>query len=248
MLMAGRLPPGFLPGTLAASLRAMPTWQRRLIAAVLVSMILHAAVLLGLRAGSAGNMGSAGNQSAQPVVLVAHLAGENSPGTESQIAEASPTAALNPAPAGLPLREPAGVSLPAITAPPANASPGRPGAGALPLDLLRVREYYLASRLHKAPVALEPFRFDYPAESTVRDGRVVARILINERGGVDDVIIDLAEPPGTFEANTVASLLRARFSPGELHYQPVRSQIAVEVRYQNPEGVPGGMTVTATGP
>jgi len=118
----------------------------------------------------------------------------------------------------------------------------------MPLDLLRVRDYYLSSRLHKPPAALEPFRFDYPAESTVRDGRVMARILINERGGVDDVIIEKADPPGTFEANTVASLLRARFSPGELHRQPVPSQISVEVRYHNPEGIPGGMTVTATGP
>lgn len=230
----------------------MPGWQRRLGVAVTISMILHAAVLLGLRAGSAGGMGSMGSMDihgASPI-LVAHLAGEKSPGNASDIAAAVQPTPLSPALSGTPARETAG-AIATTTATPAalaSASLGRAGAGMLPLDLLRIRDYYLASRLHKPPVALAPFRFDYPAESTVRDGMVMARVLINARGTVDDVIIDRADPPGAFEANTVASLLRARFSPGELHQQAVPSQISVEVRYQNPEGSPGGMTITATGP
>jgi len=208
-------------------LKALPLWQRRLTLAILVSLTLHGLAFFGLRAGRTEH------HPGQSALLMAHLVDVTPAGG---VQESSPAAnAATQTETG------------SSSAKPDSAS-ATAGAGDLPLDLQQTRTYYLASRLHKAPVSLEKLSFDYPAESTVRDGVVMARILINERGSVDDVIIDKADPPGTFEANTVASLLRARFSPGELFRQPVPSQLSVEVRYQNPEGTRGGMTITAVGP
>lgn len=228
-----------LPGTTAARLRSMPLWQRRLAMGIVISLILHGLAIFGLRAGGTGAQGT------QTTMLLAHLVPAASTGDVAEADPAPLTATKASTTGTTPSDTEAGGKAAQNISP---AAAGRSGAGALPLDLLQTKTYYLAARLHKAPVALEKFRFDYPTESTVRDGLVVARVLINERGSVDDVIIDRADPPGMFEANTVASLLRARFSPGELHRQPVPSQISVEVRYQNPEGTPGGMSITATGP
>ena len=211
-------------------LRALPPWQRRMTLAVLASIALHAAAIYGVRAGwvDAAPGGSS--------LLIAHLVALPPADDDPETKPADePIRSITDRPSPLPTTQ-------------ADSAITDVGSDALPLALKPTKSYYLASHLTRAPAPLEGIRFDYPAESTVREAVVVARVLINERGGVDNVLIDKADPPGMFEANTVASLMRTRFSPGELRQKQVASQISMEVHYQNPDGTPGGMSVTAVGP
>ena len=85
-----------------------------------------------------------------------------------------------------------------------------------------------------APTAKGDIVFEYPEDSQLRDGIVQVRVLINAQGTVDDAIVEVADPPGVFDAAAVKALLRAKFSPGSLHGIAVASQLIVEVIYKDP--------------
>jgi TonB family protein len=61
---------------------------------------------------------------------------------------------------------------------------------------------------------------------------VVLRLLINERGTVDEVTVVRAEPIGVFEKSALAAFRGARFSPGMRYGAAVKSQLLVEVQYR----------------
>ncbi|HKW36937.1 MAG TPA: energy transducer TonB, partial [Burkholderiales bacterium] len=63
-------------------------------------------------------------------------------------------------------------------------------------------------------------------------GRVVARVLINELGSADRVVIESADPPGVFENSVVSAFGRARYRPGTLAGRAVKSQMRVEVSFE----------------
>jgi hypothetical protein len=66
-------------------------------------------------------------------------------------------------------------------------------------------------------------------------GRLLARVLIGERGSVDRVLIDESDLPAPFEQAAIDAFLQARYTPGQVDGRPVRSQLRIEVSY---EGVP----------
>jgi protein TonB len=68
----------------------------------------------------------------------------------------------------------------------------------------------------------------------VREGRVLLRIYINERGLTDRVAVVRAEPAGIFDESAIAAFGGARYSPGTLEGMAVKSQILLEVDYRNP--------------
>lgn len=202
--------------------RRVSRGTRRLLLAIAASIALHATAVATLRAGR--GEGAGGGTSAA-TRLTARLVTQSEAGVPSSPPASSAAAAEHAMQEALASRRQAGRS----------DRPTRPAAsGTLPLDIVRTGQYYLASRLQVPPRAIGDLLLEYPEDSPLRDGVVVARVLINARGGVDEAIIEAADPPGVFDSAAVKGLLKSRFSPGSLHGIAVASQLLLEVRYRAP--------------
>ena len=124
-----------------------------------------------------------------------------------------------------PVQAPVGTALgPQARAPHRGAAPGVP---------LPAPYYHRTSELTERPAPLQPIepRFPPGAPDT---GRMKLRLYINERGLVDAVDITEAEPAGVFEEAAAEAFGAARFRPGYKDKTPVKSQIALEVRFGEP--------------
>lgn len=63
---------------------------------------------------------------------------------------------------------------------------------------------------------------------------LVLRLLINELGEVDKVLIEDSSLPAAAESSIIQSFLRMRFEPGRMENIPVKSQIRIEVTLDFP--------------
>jgi len=119
---------------------------------------------------------------------------------------------------------------PAASATKANAAVG----AAAPLadaPLAAAPDYAFGARLDPGPRPLSDIEPDYPDMTRLREGVVVLRLLISEKGTVDNVAVVRAEPRGIFEQAAIDAFSKARFSPGLAAGTPVKSQITVEVQF-----------------
>ena len=188
--------------------------RRRLVIALAISLALHAALIFGVRSGRGHGGGAMDGTGGSSRIAVRFMAAEVLAPDPAQN-----SVAQNPMPAGASL-----------------AAGGRSRAaatGALPLDFSLTRQYYLASRINKAPLLLGKLQFDFPEGIEQRNGTVIVKVLINASGGVDDAMVESSDPPGVFDASAVQVLAKAKFSPGELIGQQVPSQLLYEVHYSN---------------
>jgi len=135
----------------------------------------------------------------------------------------------------------------ASTKPTADVAPGRAGtaqddplpaaatarnaAGGAAAPLAAAPDYAFGVRLDPGPRPLSDIEPDYPDMAQLREGVVVLRLLISERGAVDNVAVVRAEPRGIFEQAAIEAFSKARFSPGLAAGTPVKSQITVEVQF-----------------
>lgn len=115
-------------------------------------------------------------------------------------------------------------SLPAAT----TATSASAGADT---PLAAAPDYAFGVRLDPGPRPLTDIEPDYPDMKYLREGVVVLRLLISEKGGVDNVAVVRAEPRGIFEQAAIEAFSKARFSPGLAAGTPVKSQITVEVQF-----------------
>jgi protein TonB len=142
--------------------------------------------------------------------------------------EPGPTALLARMQAASPVQTPTRRTRPSekpmARAPHVAAAPGAPLPGPY---------YYRISELSERPAPLEQIepRFPPGAPDT---GRMKLRLYINERGLVDAVDITEAEPAGVFEEAATEAFAAARFRPGYKDRIPVKSQLALEVRFGEP--------------
>jgi len=165
---------------------------------------------------------------APPVVAPPRLPGVDRASSERPRAQplavpAGPTAAAEPAQA--PAKDD-----PAASATTANAA----GGAAAPLadaPLAAAPDYAFGARLDPGPRPLSDIEPDYPDMARLREGVVVLRLLISEKGAVDNVAVVRAEPRGIFEQAAIDAFSKARFSPGLAAGTPVKSQITVEVQF-----------------
>jgi len=231
---------------------------RRLTGAALAVVGFHVA-LLTFRPGVApGNFVA---PSASPVMAVRMLrpppdvaaapSGSPAAPTVAALAPVVPTPALadpsRPPVIDRPLSErPRPQPLPASIAPTAAAA-GRAGsaqeeplpaaattkntAGGADAPLAAAPDYAFGARLDPGPRPLSDIEPDYPDMAHLREGVVVLRLLISERGAVDNVAVVRAEPRGIFEQAAIDAFSKARFSPGLAAGTPVKSQITVEVQF-----------------
>jgi TonB family protein len=108
-------------------------------------------------------------------------------------------------------------------------------------SLLKPASQYLpASQLDRRPAPNSEINPVPPKGSESRGGRVVARVLINESGKADRVIVESSEPRGLFDASVVAAFGTALYRPGYKSGVAVKSQMRVEVRIepQDPSPAP----------
>jgi protein TonB len=93
--------------------------------------------------------------------------------------------------------------------------------------------YHKLSELTERPAPLERIEPHFPPGAP-DSGRLKMRLYINENGLVDAVDIMDAEPAGVFEEAAARAFAAARFRPGHKDASPVKSQIALEVRFGEP--------------
>lgn len=84
----------------------------------------------------------------------------------------------------------------------------------------------------------------YPESAGLREGRVTLRLLINEKGIVDDVMVLQSFPKTVFDDAAMSAFRPARFSPGQILGMAVKSQITIEVEFMP---VNRGANVTGRG-
>ena len=94
---------------------------------------------------------------------------------------------------------------------------------------------YLPRRLlTQAPISDRPFELPYPPTGPVQGHYVaVAALYIDEHGGVRDVRFEGEPLPSALHEAARESFLGARFSPGEVEGQPVKSRIRIEVTFES---------------
>ena len=199
-----------------------PALTPRLAAALGASLALHACLIValdalpwGMRWGEFGIVEPGGARALR--VALHPLAAE----------AAAPAAPAAPAASAQPQAE-----APRARSPDAAAGPARQRAFS-PLPAAR---HYTTRELDVRPGILVRVEPEYPEAAARRflSGRVVARLLIDESGAVEKVLIVSAEPPGYFEASAHQAFLAARFTPGMKDGRPVRVQMLLEISFDSP--------------
>lgn len=96
--------------------------------------------------------------------------------------------------------------------------------------------YFPPQELSRKPQPAGPVPLNYPAESPlVPRGSIVLRLLINEAGNVDHVIVEKSELPKELEEVAKLAFSQARFQPGIRENRPANSQLMIEVTFEGDE-------------
>lgn len=138
------------------------------------------------------------------------------------------------------LPRPAVVPRPADTGQTAMSTPNTAPAPVAGPELKLIPDDYYTSR--EVDVRAEPVndvQLVYPrlAYQNRVKGRVILRILINERGGIDQVSVLESEPRGTFEEAALTATWALQFSPAKKHGRSVKSRKDIEVTFDPYESI-----------
>lgn len=124
---------------------------------------------------------------------------------------------------------------PAVTVTaPDRAARGREGARAAPTapsGVLAAPVYVPAEQLDERPQIRSHIEPAFPLDANAAAGRVVLRLLIDERGNVDKAIVLDGEPASPFAVAAVEAFSPARFSPGRKDGVAVKSALSVELNF-----------------
>ena len=232
---------------------AIPPRLRRPLAAVWISLGLHAALiaLVQVAPPSAVDTGAPviearleSPRAALPAVDVPPLAPAAEAPDDSvqdvprlapgETAEALPVAE----PAAPPPVQAAPVAAAAQPAVPASAAPPPAPAASAPLPGVTISSavdltYYSTRDVDVPPHALREIVPDYPAAADRQrlSGKVRLQLKLEADGRVSDVAVVSAVPPGMFEDSALKAFRDARFAPAQKGGRPVRAQVLIEVEY-----------------
>jgi TonB family protein len=209
----------------AAPQRALPL-RPALAGAVLASLVLHVCAVLGFH-GPSGAMLAVYSA---PAMSVRVIAGSAAVVVRQSVIEESARAATS---ATAPEQSSISLASRAARPPAAPAAAGAP-VPPIPTDasgLPAAPAYRGVAGLDASPAPLHDILPEYPPSAGQQEGSVVLRLLINEKGHVDNVAVVRAFPKGFFEAASIAAFAPAEFSPGSFLGVPVKSQIMVEVHF-----------------
>ena len=201
--------------------------RQRLMRCLAISASLHLLLVLSI----APRIGAAGTPHAAPppavsAALTGFLVARVSSGVDG---------ASNHWPVA-PWKPPANDSV--VTAPAEPTVPQSESGPSLdiPAQLVPLAEphYFRASELDRRPRALSDIQPQFPpsAEGST-SGRIVLRLLINETGLVDAIVVEHSELPRTFQDSAIDAFSKAVFAPGEIGGNAVGSEMRIEISYEN---------------
>jgi len=202
-------------------------WMR-LIKAVVLSFLLHLALLVGIPVNPTGGVPE------MVSVITARLepaTADSEPAAAESVdvvpdAMPAPRTDKPPKPAD-PKAETKAEPVRAIEQPPASPASG------IEVPFIRDPTYYPAKQLDVYPQPLGQIRLDYPesAASAKVDGRLLVLLLIDEFGVVNDASVVESQPEGYFEDAALAVFRAARFSPAQKQGRAVKSRVLLQVKY-----------------
>ena len=233
----------------------IPPRLRRPLAAVWISLALHAAVIALVQVAP-----PAGISVESPVIEVHLVSTQAAPTAKEtppsspvvQQPDAAPVTQLAPsaAPEVLPVAKPVAPtpSSPSVESPPAVPQPAAPAAAvsapsAAPAAPAPVPSatltssvdltYYNARDLDVQPHAVRIIRPDYPvaADRQKLSGTLRLQLKLEADGRVSDIEVVSANPPGLFEDSAIKAFRDARFVPAQKNGRPVRALVVIEVVY-----------------
>lgn len=117
---------------------------------------------------------------------------------------------------------------PAIAPLKSNQPADTPNALTLPMDV-----YYLSSEVDIRAEPLNEVNLVYPLkpyQQRIR-GSVRLHIFVNERGGIDKIVMVDAKPAGLFEEAALEAVTKLEFSPAIKNGVPVKNRKTVEVNF-----------------
>lgn len=233
----------------AADVPLLPPRLRRLLAAVWISIGLHAALLALVHVAPPSTA-----QVGEPVIEARLVPAprvapaietptraavpERSPAPpqrEARLAPSEHAEALPVAPAvaepPVPAAPPAAASpAPSGTAPAPAAAPAAPG---ITIPSVVDLTYYAARDWGVPPRALRKVEPDYPddADRQRLSGSVRLQLKLEEDGRISDIKVVSATPPGVFEESAIKAFRNVRFSPAQRNGQPVRALVLITVEF-----------------
>lgn len=230
----------------------------RFVWALLFSLLLHASMLLLVQAGPPRGKGRALAGSGGVIEATLRPAAPESPTAPSLPAPPATQPPVPQAPVTATLAVPASPS--SVAASPAAQPPASPqpstsaeqanlqregldlaagaGAGGESFVAIPLLPPLPVQRgLTRRPSLLAPVNFSYPANIRVQGGRVRVRILLDSKGKVEDMRVMEAVPPGVFDQAALAALRLARYAPGFVGPNALRSYLFMEVTFgPGPQG------------
>ena len=120
---------------------------------------------------------------------------------------------------------------------PAQNTPTNAAAG-IETGLAPAR-YYTSREVGVRAAPLNDITFVYPQlayQNRIR-GRVALRILINERGEIDDISVVESEPRGVFDDTALGATKMLAFSPAIRDGRPVKSEKTIEIVFDPYESI-----------
>jgi len=233
---------------------SIPPRLRRPLAAIWISLGLHAAVIALVQVSP-----PAGVNAEEPVIDVRLVSPPAAPPAVetpppppvARKPDVAPVARLVPRaePEALPVAKPVAqpAEPPAVEEPPAEPQPTAPAVPAAvaapsgspvpaPAQTLTSSvdlTYYSARDLDVQPHALQAIRPDYPsaADRQRLSGKLRLQLKLEADGRVVDVDVVSATPPGVFEDSAIKAFREARFAPAQKNGRPVRALVLIEVLY-----------------
>jgi hypothetical protein len=204
--------------------------QRRFWIALGVSLILHAILLgwpwaVGERHGESAFQGGMVAGGRFEVRLVSPAQGALQAGEPQRTGDAPQTLSVVPVPSiRQGTEDGSGAADGGLPSSPPEANPVLPGFPDV--------RYFAKEELSKEPRLVGNVSLDPPRGVSPPDGAKIAlRLWIKETGSVDRIVVVRTSLPVIMTEFTVAAFAAARYQPGEINGEAVKSQLAIEVTY-----------------
>jgi protein TonB len=227
----------------------IPTRLQRPLAAVWVSLGLHAALIALVQVAPPVSTGlngpviearlvpshTAAPASNRPPVEPLAAVPDSPPETEAPLLTPSETAEALPV--AQPVAPRAVETAPTVQqAPSQPASPSTAVTPAAPAAVFTSAvdlTYYSARDVEVHPRALVEVVPDYPADADRQrvSGKVRLQLRLEADGRVSDADVLSATPPGQFEESALKAFRNVRFAPAQKNGRPVRALVLIEVVY-----------------
>ena len=212
---------------------------RRMAPLVILVIGMHAALLaIPVRSARSDHAPGAGAQ--MHVRLLAAPPAQAAPanaGAVDLVSMAAADPALQPLPEGTSpaqVQEPSARTEPTTRTAAADVSPPAPAIGLVLPGGDRDADYFPRALLSLAPTPVDPVVIDYPVIAK-DSGHYTSELtlFIDETGRVARVRVDGPALPPALEEAARAAFVNARFRPGQVQALVVKSQIRVEVVFDN---------------